>query len=146
MCLCGSVPTQRLRCSGPNLDQADSGPIRAGARLPLDSFLCLREATRELISLPSKASSATLKDQGNQSALVTRREGEVPDLRGRLQSCHWCGQHSTALVTSSLSPLATLLHVATHWLCGVTWWPTLEGKVEASKRAGSYQGQAAAYY
>ena len=63
-CLCGSVPTQRLRCSGPNPDQADSGPIRAGARFPLGSFLCLREAMQELISLPSEASSAILKDQG----------------------------------------------------------------------------------
>lgn len=55
--------------------------LGAGARLPLDSFLCLREATRELISLPSEASSATPEKIRNQSALVTRREGEVPDLR-----------------------------------------------------------------
>lgn len=59
---------------------------------------------------------------GNQTALVTRQKGEVLDLRGGLQCCYQYGQHSTqrALVTSSLSPLATLLHAMPNWIRVVT--------------------------
>ena len=43
---------------------ADSVPYKAGTRIPLGSFLCLRETMRELVSLPNEAASAALKGHG----------------------------------------------------------------------------------
>lgn len=80
---------------------------------------------------------------GNQTALVTREKGEVLDLRGRLQCCYQCSQHSTqrVLVTSSQLPGHTPPCNAKVVPCSYLTDHT-GGQVEASK--SSYQGKAAA--
>lgn len=82
--------------------------------LPLSGKPC-----KELI-LPSQASLTDLRALKTDT-LITKR-CEVHDLKGSVQYCYQCGQHSTrrALVTSCLSTWATLLHATPSQFCVIT--------------------------
>lgn len=102
----GSVPTQRLILV-PSWFRGRLRPYKGRRQDASWLFPLSQGGHARANTTPSEASLAALKGHGK-----PERRDEVLDLRGRLQCCYQCGQHSTqrALVTSSLSPLATLLH------------------------------------